>query len=88
MTAQQQARRAAAKPAAPAHKYTPSEGSMGKGLDYTLTAEGILTLTVDLNGDFGPSATGKTTVIATSSGNKEIAGGAGAVVGFNAYRKP
>lgn len=89
MTAAQRARKTTTTtPAAAANKYTPSEGSLGKNVDYTLTADGILTMTVDLNGDHGPSASGKTIVIATSSGNKEIAGGSGAVIGFNAYRKP
>lgn len=88
MTAAQRARKTTTTttPAAAA-KYTPAEGELGKNITYSLTAEGILTMTVDLNEEQGLSASGKSMVLATSSGNKEIPGGAGAVIGFNAYRK-
>ena len=47
----------------------------------------ILTIEVDLSKDFGPSSSGKTTIIASSEGNQAIDGGNGAVVGLNIYRK-
>jgi len=45
-----------------------------------------LTIEVDLSKDFGPSNSGKTIIIATSSGNKPI-DGTDAVIGLNIYRK-
>jgi len=46
----------------------------------------ILTITVDLSTSQGPSKSGKTIIIATSSGNKPIEG-TDAVIGLNVYRK-
>jgi len=45
-----------------------------------------LTITVDLSKDHGPSKSGKTIIIATSSGNKPIEG-TDAVIGLNIYTK-
>ena len=45
-----------------------------------------LTIEVDLSKDFGPSNSGKTIIIATSSGNKPVEG-TDAVIGLNIYRK-
>ena len=46
----------------------------------------ILTITVDLSKEFGPSASGKTTIIATTEGNVPI-GGRDEKIGLNVYRK-
>lgn len=56
-----------------------------------ITAEvqnSILTLTIDLSKRFGPSASGKTIMVATSGGNQKIDGGYGVIIGLNAYVKP
>ncbi len=45
-----------------------------------------LTITVDLSKDHGPSKSGKTIIIATSSGNKPIEG-TDAIIGLNIYSK-
>lgn len=45
-----------------------------------------LTITVDLSKEHGPSKSGKTIIIATSSGNQKIAG-TDAIIGLNIYRK-
>ena len=45
----------------------------------------ILTITVDLAKDHGPSKSGKTIIIASTQGNKPI-GTTGAVIGLNIYR--
>jgi len=45
----------------------------------------LLTITVDLSKTFGPSASGKTIIIASTEGNQPIEGGA--VLGLNVYRK-
>lgn len=47
--------------------------------------DGELTLVVNLKHTVGPSKSGKTTIIATSSGNQPLPGGA--VIGLNVYRK-
>jgi hypothetical protein len=46
-----------------------------------------LTITVDLSKRNGKSASGKTTVIATTSGNTALNHASGAVVGLNVYTK-
>ena len=45
----------------------------------------ILTITVDLSKNLGPSASGKTQLIASTKGNVTVEGGA--IVGLNVYRK-
>lgn len=44
-----------------------------------------LIIRVDLNSNLGPSKSGKTTMIATSSGNVEVA--PGVKLGLNVYRR-
>lgn len=52
-----------------------------------MTIEGtMLTIKVDLSKEFGPSASGKTTIIASTEGNVTIAGRE-EKVGLNVYRK-
>ena len=46
----------------------------------------LLTITVDLSKDFGPSKSGKTIIVASSQGNQKVEGGNGAVIGLNVYR--
>jgi hypothetical protein len=51
----------------------------------------IMTVTVDLSKTFGPSASGKTIIIATTEGNQEVAtdpAGKPVVMGLNIYKKP
>ena len=46
---------------------------MGKADSIEMSCdEGILTLKIDTNTDIGPSASGKTIMIASSGGNKKI----------------
>ena len=53
-----------------------------------MSTEGnILTIKVDLSKEFGPSASGKTIIIASTEGNVTIPGHEGAKVGLNVYRK-
>jgi len=47
----------------------------------------ILTIKVDLSKEFGPSASGKTIIIASTGGNVTIPGHEEAKVGLNIYRK-
>lgn len=46
-----------------------------------------LTITIDLSKRFGKSASGKTTIIASTQGNQTIEGGNGAIFGLNVYTK-
>jgi len=49
--------------------------------------DNILTIKVDLTKEFGPSASGKTIIIASTEGNIAIDGHEGAKIGLNVYRK-
>ena len=46
--------------------------NIGKGVSYEIDNEGIMTIKVDTTEDFGPSASGKSIIIASSSGNAKI----------------
>ena len=48
----------------------------------------ILTITVDLTKEFGPSASGKTIIIATTEGNVSIPNDEEKKIGLNIYKKP
>ena len=61
---------------------------VGKGIKYEIDADGIMTLQVDTTKDFGLSGSGKSTMIATSSGNQKInVNGEDIFVGINIYKK-
>jgi hypothetical protein len=47
----------------------------------------ILKIEVDLSKEFGPSASGKTIIIATTEGNVSVPGAEDKKVGLNVYRK-
>lgn len=46
----------------------------------------ILTIKVDLSKEFGPSASGKTTIVATTEGNVTVPG-RDEKIGLNIYKK-
>ena len=51
----------------------------------------ILTVKIDLSKTFGPSASGKTIIIASTEGNVKAgrdADGGDAIMGLNVYKKP
>jgi len=53
-----------------------------------MTVEGnILTIKVDLSKDFGPSASGKTTIIASTKGNISLTEDEDIKIGLNVYKK-
>ena len=62
-------------------------------LEYSVEEDGIMTIKIDTSKDIGPSASGKTTLIASSSGNakinigNEISGDRDAFLGLNLYYK-
>ena len=47
----------------------------------------MLTVKVDLKKEFGPSASGKTTIIATTEGNVTVPEHENIKIGINVYRK-
>ncbi len=47
----------------------------------------LLTITVDISKEFGPSASGKTIQIASTQGNVSLPGKADVKIGLNVYRK-
>ena len=47
----------------------------------------ILTIKVDLTKEFGPSASGKTIIIASTEGNVAVDGHDEAKIGLNVYKK-
>ncbi len=52
-----------------------------------MTVEGnVLTITVDLSKEFGPSASGKTIIVASTEGNIAVPGRE-EKIGLNVYRK-
>ena len=62
--------------------------TMGKGIKYEINADGTLTIIIDTNVEFGKSASGKSTIIASSSGNQPVQTPNGqAFLGLNLYRK-
>jgi len=62
--------------------------NMGKGIKYEIDTDGTLTIIIDTNVEFGKSASGKSTIIASSSGNQKIETHNGeAFLGLNLYRK-
>jgi ABC-type lipoprotein export system ATPase subunit len=48
---------------------------------------GKLTILVDLEKDLGPSASGKSTIIATTEGNVDVPEAPDVKIGLNVYRK-
>ena len=53
----------------------------------TTVEHGKLTITVDLTKDLGPSASGKSIIIATTEGNVDVPGAPDVKIGLNIYRK-
>ncbi|HED00948.1 MAG TPA: hypothetical protein ENN18_11320 [Proteobacteria bacterium] len=47
----------------------------------------ILTITVDLSMEFGPSSSGKNIIIASTEGNVSVPGAEDKKVGLNVYRR-
>ena len=58
-----------------------------KNIEMSVTGN-ILTITVDLTKEFGPSSSGKTIIIATTEGNVAVEGHEEAKIGLNIYKKP
>jgi len=63
-------------------------------ISYDVDDEGILTMKIDTQSDIGPSASGKTLMIASSGGNSKLNVGNEAsgddfiYIGLNIYRYP
>jgi hypothetical protein len=57
-----------------------------KNMEMTIE-ENVLVIKVDLTKEFGPSASGKNIIIASTEGNVSIPGREDVKVGLNVYRK-
>jgi len=61
---------------------------VGKGIKYNIDESGLLSIEIDTKQDFGRSTSGKSTIIASSSGNKPIeVNGKTIYLGLNLYEK-
>lgn len=47
----------------------------------------ILTITIDISKEFGPSSSGKTIIIASTEGNQPVPGREDVKIGLNVYKK-
>ena len=47
----------------------------------------VLRITIDLSKEFGPSSSGKTTIVASTGGSVDVPGSDGTKVGINVYKK-
>ena len=56
---------------------------MAKNATIAIDKKGIMTITVDTNKDFGPSKSGKTTIIASTEGNVREGD---VFIGLNVYK--
>lgn len=61
-------------------------GQLGDGVK-TVVNGNILTITLDLTEDFGPSGTGKTNIIASTRGGVQFPGSNGAILSLNLYKR-
>ena len=61
---------------------------LGKGITYSIDDKGLLSIVIDTNQDFGRSTSGKSNIIASSSGNKPLeVNGKTIYLGLNLYEK-
>ena len=58
-----------------------------KNLQIRVEGKSIIITIVDYTKEFGLSASGKSKTVATTSGNVQVEGTNGVVLGINAYRK-
>jgi uncharacterized OB-fold protein len=63
-----------------------SEGGTMKNVEMSVEGN-ILTVTVDLSKEFGPSSSGKTIIIASTEGTVSIPDAEDKKIGLNVYRK-
>ena len=61
-----------------------------KNVNMAISDGGILTITVDLNEEYGLSKSGKNVVIATTAGNADVPSmeNLGVKIGLNIFKKP
>jgi hypothetical protein len=58
--------------------------TIGNNVEAHVGDDNMLVITIDMSRDLGPSSTGKTRLIATTSGNVKLPGGER--IGLNVYR--
>jgi hypothetical protein len=67
-------------------KIHPKKENVMKNVEMSVEGN-ILTIKVDISKEFGPSASGKTIIIASTEGNVSMPEREGIKVGLNIYRK-
>lgn len=60
--------------------------NLGKNIEFEVKGQ-KLTLVIDLKEEQGLSGSGKSTIVATTSGNVKLPGDSGVTLGINAYRR-
>jgi hypothetical protein len=71
-----------------ANDATPITAEVGQNVALNVSADRtILTITIDLTQDFGPSSSGKTRIVASTKGNIEVPGKTDFRLGLNLFRK-
>ena len=58
-----------------------------KNVDMHVEDKNVLVIKVDLGIEFGPSASGKTIIIASTEGNVSVPGSEAIKIGLNVYKK-
>ena len=69
-----------------AQKVNSTVGELGQNAQYSINGNELV-IRIDLSKEFGRSASGKTTIIATSRGNQTLPGDTPVTIGLNVYRK-
>ena len=57
-----------------------------QNVDFEVTEDGQLVITIDLNQELGESKTGKSIIVASTGGNVSVPGYEDVKIGINAYR--
>lgn len=78
----------ASKSTTTANDATPITAEVGQNVALNVSADRtILTITIDLTQDFGPSSSGKSNIVASTKGNIEVPGKTDFRLGLNLFRK-
>jgi hypothetical protein len=59
-----------------------------QNVEMTLSKDGILTIKIDTKKNLGPSASGKTIMVASTKGNVAVPGKEEVKIGINCYKYP
>lgn len=63
-----------------------AKSNVGRNVEVSNGTGSIVTLTIDMAQDFGPSKSGKTIIVASTGGSVEIPGHPGVKLGLNIFK--